>query len=479
MSIKAQLERYYEETQVSEHMDQVVQWLSMTDPEIEGLGMHRINVLVSVPTHNIKPVTFEEVPDDDASSSYQGSRRSRPTRSHTNPYVSGSTRGYSSGKTSGYSRYNIPEEYQPMKKYGGSSMLNIDCATNRRQLIEEWDNEMRLIVQTDDRLRDDFDLILILAQSKVTGNAKLFLEQLDTSGYREGSGEDFLRHLTNSLYTLFVGKNYLTALQREKALEAEEARNRMIRLQLCDLCELEPFFCDYEAALMKIPTVEWQPYVENFIRKVPLVGTLVLPEYNRGDTYKRSSLAYARDLIKDEIEKVCRQRQLKKALKKVNLCCPEFQGPETMYGCNTPEGFSRWKKKIRKKYRWKKTSGKKRKKYSKKKKKGRFFKRKFRRNNRELQGAQSADGPKELDKKRFCPQGKSTCKCWICNEIGHLARDCSKRTAQVNKAMTFIDENNLEYVYTDDEDYSSDEELYLLETEDEEYYESDSSEDSE
>ncbi|UME39645.1 coat protein [Pueraria virus A] len=472
MSIKSTLERYFEETKVSEQMDQVVQWLSMTDTEIEALGEQRINVLVSV--SNAK-ASVEEVGDN----SFTTGTSSRPPRSHSNPYTSGSTRGYGSGKTSGYSRYNIPEEYQPMKKLtGATGQLNLDCATNRRELIELWDNEMRLIVQTDDRLRDDFDLIYTLALNKATGNAKKFMENMDTTLFKSGSGEDYLRHITNSLFTVFVGKNYLTAGEREKQKEAEEARNRMVRLSICDLCELESFFCDYETALMKVPILEWPAYVESFIRKVPLVGTLVLPEYNTGDSYQRSSLAWAKDLLRQQIEKVCRERQLRKSLKNINLCCPEFQGPETMYGCNTPEGISRWKRKIKKKYRWKKASGKKRRKYSQKKKKGKFFKKKYRRNNRELQEGQQVSDPKETDKRKFCPQGKSTCKCWICNEVGHFAKDCSKRTAQVNKALTFINEHNLEYVYTDDEEYSSDEEFYLLESEDEECYESDSSEDS-
>ncbi|UBN09109.1 coat protein [Metaplexis yellow mottle-associated virus] len=474
--IKARLEKYFEETHSSEHMDQVVQMLSMTDPEIEAIAEQRLNVLVSV--SNNKASVYEY---DDEGSSYSRPTGSRPTRSHSNPYTSGSTKGYSSGRTSGYSRYNIPEEYVPMKKYTGlGKNLDLDCATNRRQLIEAWDNEMRLIVQTDDTLRDDFDLILTLAKNKTIGNARRFLDNLDTSIFRNGSGEDFLRHLTNSLFTVFIGKNYLTAGDREREREAEEARNRMVRLAICDLCEFESFFCDYETALMKIPLDEWPPYIESFIRKVPMVGNMVLPEYNSGDVYQRSSLAYAKELIKQQMEKVCRERQLKKSLRNLNLCCPEFQGPETMYGCNTPEGISRWKKKIRKKYKWKKASSSKRKKFQKKKKKGKFFKRRKRYSrNRELEEVpQGVNDPKERDKKKFCPQGKSTCKCWICNEVGHFAKDCSKKTSQVNKALTFINEHDLDYVYTDEELSSSEDELYLLVSDEEEVYESDSSSNS-
>lgn len=92
---------------------------------------------------------------------------------------------------------------------------------------------------------------------------------------------------------------------------------------------------------------------------------------------------------------------------------------------------------------------------------------------------QGAQDPKEGDRRKFCPQGKSTCKCWICNEVGHFAKDCSKRIAQVNKALTFINEHSLDYIYTDDESEFSDDELYLLVSDtEEEFYDSDSSSDS-
>lgn len=471
--VKERLEEYFLNTRNSESMDQVVQYLSMTDQEIEALGEQRINVLVAIP-QNIRADRQEpESMYEEGESS--NTRPSRRPMYHQTSYISGMPKAFRSGKTSGYKSYNIPEEYQPSRKRSGTNMLNLDCVTNRRQLIEEWDAEMRLIIQTDDYLRDDFDLIQTLMINKISGNVKKVFEGLDLAAFQKGSGEDFLRHITNAFYSIFVGADYLLDGEATRAKEAEEARTRLTRLQICNLCYLEEFFCDYETNMMVLPLTEWPAHVESFLRKIPFVGEKSLAEYKKLSTETaKSSLAGAKQIVRKQMEKHCKDRQIKKQLRGSNMCCPDFIGPDTIYGCKPKELKSHYKRKYKKKYKFGKTSKKKYQSKRKDKRKDHYFRKKKRGSHgrkRDQQEWQAPEDPKEQDKKKFCPQGKPTCKCWVCNEVGHYARDCTKKTAQTLKAVIeYVSENELEYVYSDDElsDYESDDSLYYLTEEEEE-----------
>nr|QZN83738.1 coat protein [Strawberry vein banding virus]QZN83744.1 coat protein [Strawberry vein banding virus] len=434
VSRRERLEQLFDEDHPE--MDTIIQYLSLLDHELDDCQEEKLQVLVAKemidyssseddePTRNVKVNIKEE--DEETY---------RPNRKR---------RGNSSSQPN-YTRYDIPQEYIPNRKTGltNTKSLDLDCASNRRQLIEEWDNEMRLIIKTEKALTNDFDLILTLAKSKTVGNAKQLLESLHTEAFKQASttGEEFLTTLTNSFYTIFVGTNYLTQGTREKEKAVQEARNRLVKLQICNLCSLESFFCDYETNLLKLPIEEWPKYIEEYIRKIPFVGMEVLEEYSKQDSITKGSLGYAHNLIKAYMEKKCKSLKIKKEIRR-NMCCPKFSSPETQYGCK-PISHKKAKKKKYKQYYKKKYRLRKPKRWTNSRRK--YSGRKLFRRKRDQKEETSQQSPEE--KKKFCPQGKTTCRCWICNEIGHFAKDCRNKSANHNKIIEELQSLQLEPVF--------------------------------
>nr|QKZ93358.1 capsid protein [Strawberry vein banding virus]UCJ01209.1 coat protein [Strawberry vein banding virus] len=431
-SRRERLEQLFEEDHPE--MDTIIQYLSLLDDELDNCQEEKLQVLVAKEMISYSSSSEDEAANVKANIKEEDEDTYRPNRKR---------RGTSSSQPN-YTRYDIPSEYIPNKKTGltNTKSLDLDCASNRRQLIEEWDNEMRLIIKTEKALTNDFDLILTLAKSKTVGNAKQLLESLHTDAFKQASstGEEFLTTLTNSFYTIFVGTNYLTQGTREKEKAVQEARNRLVKLQICNLCSLESFFCDYETNLLKLPIEEWPKYIEEYIRKIPFVGMEVLEEYSKQDNITKGSLGYAHNLIKAYMEKKCKSLKIKKEIRR-NMCCPKFSSPETQYGCK-PISHKKAKKKKYKQYYKRKYRLRKPKRWtnSRRKYSGRkLFRRK---RDQKEETAQPSEG-----KKKFCPQGKTSCRCWICNEIGHFAKDCRNKTANHNKVLEELKTLQLEPVF--------------------------------
>ncbi|PWA57793.1 hypothetical protein CTI12_AA356880 [Artemisia annua] len=42
------------------------------------------------------------------------------------------------------------------------------------------------------------------------------------------------------------------------------------------------------------------------------------------------------------------------------------------------------------------------------------------------------------EKKKNCPSGKSSCRCWLCKEEGHYANNCPKKNSNTAKPMIEI-----------------------------------------
>lgn len=166
---------------------------------------------------------------------------------------------------------------------------------------------------------------------------------------------------------VFLGTNYLNDGENQVRIRQEEARARLTKLQICDLCYLDDFTCDYEKNLLRIPNNEWIGYIESYLRKIPYIEPLCLKEYQELPPVSILSLIVAKNMVQkrltaictERLTTICTERTLAKRTKKINLCCPEFQGPETMYGCQTIPQLKKWKKKLKKKYRFSKPRRKK------------------------------------------------------------------------------------------------------------------------
>jgi hypothetical protein len=101
-----------------------------------------------------------------------------------------------------------------------------------------------------------------------------------------------------------------------------------------------------------------------------------------------------------------------------------------------------------------------------------FFKKYRPRNTKALNDEPQALGNK--DKPKYCPQKKKDCKCWICQEVGHYSYECPNTKNNKTQARVLEEIMSLEYLAPIEDmlsDISSDEELYLLESDTEGNYE--------
>jgi hypothetical protein len=483
-TIKAQLLEYYMAHNHTEFTNTVIKVLSCTDPEIENsLEAHEeLNVIVAIPRQqNLRvDIIDPEEPHMEESSAQGESRRPPsgttydrprpPPRRHETTYQSGPVGGSYRSGTSRFQRINVPEDYIPEKKFS-MDILSIDCTSvdDRKLRIQAWHHSMRLIISTDNNMSQDFELAHILMQNKSIGIANDAITGINKDEFMRGTCEDFLQNVVNMLYLCFLGTNYLNDGENQTRLKQEKARARLTKLQICDLCFLDQFTCDYEKNLFSIPNEEWIGYIEDYLRKIPYIGPLCLKEYQDLPPVSKLSVMAAKNMVQERLTKVCTDRMLAKRTKKINLCCPEFQGPETMYGCQTIPQLKKWKKKLKKKYRFKKP---KKKHYYKSPKKFRKYfghpkrkKRFFKRNSKGLN-----EEPQELgkkDKPKFCPQQKKSCKCWICQQVGHMSYECPNKGSNKDQAKVFeeiIEAYNLAPLEEAFSDVSSDEDLYYLET---------------
>ncbi|XP_011002914.1 PREDICTED: uncharacterized protein LOC105109797 isoform X2 [Populus euphratica] len=323
-TVKEQLLEYYMAHDHTEWTNKVIQVLSCEDPEIEQAHEQHedLNVLVAIPNpkYNLN-VDIEETEDsmnaNQAESSAQGASRNprsgvsydrpsrpRPTRSHNTTYQSAPLGGSYRSGTGRFQRYNIPEDYAPEKKYQ-VDILDIDCVDlkERKRRIQSWHNSLRLIIAIDSNLSEDFELAHILMINKSSRMASELIEGINKDEFMRGSSEDFLQNIVNLLSTVFLGTNYLNDGENQVRIKQEEARERMTKLQICDLCYLDQFTCDYEESLLSVPNTEWISYIEGYLRKIPFIGKESLEEYQQLPHISKLSLMIAKKYSFQETNK--------------------------------------------------------------------------------------------------------------------------------------------------------------------------------
>ena len=333
------------------------------------------------------------------------------------------------------------------KKDGGQSgigeFLNLDCADNQKYLIDRWAAEIRLIVQTNPEAYQDPKTILLLMENKSYGIAKQFIKSTQWNTLA-GDVQD---NVVSALYVMFLGLDYTLNQAKEQEKERDAARKRMWKLQLCDICKLKDFNCDYEENIHKLEAHEFPGIIAQYLSKIPHVSEKVLQRYkNEAVGPLIYSFGFAKRLVQEELSKICELTRVQKKLKKFNKkCCKGVTEKPTEYGCS-PETKKRYKKK--KKYRAYKAF----KPYKKKKKfrPGKYFKPK----------------KKKGSKEKFCPQGKKNCRCWICSVEGHYANECPNRQKKAEKTLILQEAQRLGLEPIEDP-YDGPQEIFILEYQEE------------
>ncbi|ALD49089.1 ORF4 [Atractylodes mild mottle virus] len=302
--------------------------------------------------------------------------------------------------------------------------LNIDCcgSAERKIKLDQWLNELNLMVQTNKEKFDTPKKVIILAEHKSTGVLQNFIKRT-TWNVDEFSTSQMADILAEAVYANFLGIDFRQSLVREDEQIIKKAKEKMSKMTLCDICFLDSFFCEYESAFHSLKERDdFVKFIELYFAKIPIVGSKSLERYKSEKTVVlETSIAYADRITREEISKVCEFSKQQKRLKKFNKnCCAGLVEDQNLeFGCSISKSNRKKKsfsKKKKKKY-YKKS-------YSKKRVRSKFQPRKFFRK-------------KPPGKEKFCPKGKKSCRCWICSEQGHYANECPNRQAHQKQVNLF------------------------------------------
>ncbi|KAL2513062.1 Uncharacterized protein Adt_18662 [Abeliophyllum distichum] len=145
------------------------------------------------------------------------------------------------------------------------------------------------------------------------------------------------------------------------------------------------------------------------------------------------SLGLAITITRNLLAEKCKEAHLIKTSKVVvarnpRICCNQYLDRISgLYGC-LPEKKQNKRRQIQKPRRKNYKIMKYKQPYKKK-----FFRKKkyFKRYNKTPRKGRK-DSKKE-DKKKFCPQKKKNCRCWLCNKIGHYVNECPAKIGQEDR----------------------------------------------
>nr|BCW03860.1 capsid protein [Cauliflower mosaic virus] len=327
----------------------------------------------------------------------------------------------------------------PGQKTSPIGIINIDCQSNRRELIDDWIAEIELIIRTNSEDYQDPDNILLLMEHKSSGIVK---ELIRSVAWERHTG-NLVEQVINGMYTMFLGLDYNNNQVAEKTKEKEQAKARLLKLQLCDICYLEEFTCDYEKHMYKTEMRDFPGLIEQYLSKIPIIGEKALTRFrNEANGATTYSLGFALKIVKEELSKICDFTKKQKKLKKFNKRCCSIAEASVEYGCKKSE-----KKKYLKRYKKKKYKVYKPYKKKKKYRSGKYFKPKEKK------------GPKQ----KYCPKGKKNCRCWICNIEGHYANECPNR--QSSEKAHVLQEAEKLGLQPIEEPYEGVQEVFILEYE--------------
>ena len=266
----------------------------------------------------------------------------------------------------------------------------------------------------------------------------------------------------------------MSTTEKSVADQHEQDRIKYIlnKIKLCDMCQFEEFTCQYTTYYYKLEPDERTPYLEIFINKLPYpLSQTIKNEFEKQKSAQLvpNTLGGIIRIIRDYILLQCTQESERNQLSRVTKCCPKFDYLPHQFGCK-PNYSSRRGRITHKKY----NQYNQKKRYHKfkpwyKKKRYHMYKKKYNPNYRQKYWKNKNNTQK------YCPKGKKTCKCWICQEDGHYANECPNNNKKQEKVklLNQMTQINLEPI---ENEIESEEELWYMQTDDESEYESSSNE---
>ncbi|XP_048229564.1 uncharacterized protein LOC125370031 [Ricinus communis] len=348
--------------------------------------------------------------------------------------------GYSQKPDREWKRYNRKESAFTPKVLPSTDMLKLDCAKNKEQLILDWINRTGLTTELDGDIQKLTAIeYLRFLQYKTSGIVfEFFIEFMDNQQKNSFPiieiarinieqrktdsttlNRELLKLMTKELMQQFIGISDSTE-SANKILE--EAKWKLNNIQLCDLCYFHEFVCQYEKYYYSLNSSDYDAYIELFINKIPYpVNVIIKEKYQAGirENSTPKTLGGVIRIVDQYIAEQCLQQTMKKQTYSAVKCCNKYENivPLT-FGCRTERKQFKKNRQYKKFPKWKKR---------------RFYKpwkQKYR--NKYFQ-------KKQTRKQKYCPKGKKTCKCWLCQEEGHYANNCPRKQQQSKEKVRMLE----------------------------------------
>ncbi|KAL2455489.1 Uncharacterized protein Adt_47254 [Abeliophyllum distichum] len=371
--------------------------------------------------------------------------------------------------------------HKPKKNPTDIKFLDLDCILSPETAIEDWYNNIMIsMIINKEIIRspiNSWNFVIASTRGNVKAFLKTFTNETKDAIYNENVGDipNFIKRIVEQIYKQFTGQTYEVYRKTRSIISEAEALTHLEKMTICDMCYFEEFTCEFSKYYYIAGIDHYKANTEKFMRKLPYpYSDEVITLFNNAISWQEDSkdnlkvnlqidgslglaITSARNLLAEK----CKEAQLIKTSKVIvaknpRLCCNNYLDRiPGQYGC-MPE--KKYRKTRKQKPRTKKYKFKKYKQPYKKK----FFKRKkyFKKYNKPPSGkTKKGDKAKETVKK-FCPQNKKNCRCWLCNESGHYANECPARLGNEDRVrlLTEIERKGFYPV----EDPSDTESLYYM-----------------
>ena len=313
----------------------------------------------------------------------------------------------------------VPEEFKPRhQEMGRSNILNLDCVSNKEDVLKQWSNEMLLLIVTDEKFStlNAMDIKNFLMY-KTIGNVQKYLTSIDDLSWASILGSasystEAIEIIMGLIHQEFIGYNIFENKEKSNIFLHEKAVAHLNQMQICNMCEIEKFICEYQKYYYQINNQTKEIYKEIFIDKLPYpLNAEIKRIWNEKPTETANTLGGIIQVVYNTLRENCLKRETIRQLNRGSnaLCCniPELEIPGK-YGCEKPtrRNYRRNKPRIRRVNPRKKAYRNNNKKYFRKKKQ---------------------------TPRKYCPKGKKNCECWLCNDEGHYANECPKKNENKKK----------------------------------------------
>ncbi|GJY98856.1 hypothetical protein Tco_0516286 [Tanacetum coccineum] len=210
---------------------------------------------------------------------------------------------------------------EPINPFG--IYLDLDCVNNNEEAIDKWETALRTAIAIN---KMDIDTLKGFLERTLLNSALKFWQNISQSTKQTIIGTDnnlanIITRAVEALRLEFCGEGNII----KDAATVQKYSTALIRLQLCDMCEIDKYICvfqDYYYHIYnQIPNTE--TYLPLFFAKIPDPwGQKLMATYNPGTT---DTLGKRITHVRDKLSEWCGDAilaKMSKGLKKrTSLCC--------------------------------------------------------------------------------------------------------------------------------------------------------------